>query len=130
MKRRHKPQPKPQKPAELKHIPPGLQYAIYMASAQYQDERAARSIMAANKAVSEMQRRHAVATENWFYALMALALHDEGFGAKRILRVCERIRDWHNELNDPEYSDVNIWEKVADEVGLAFDPGIDGMVKI
>ena len=130
MKRRHKPAPRPARPIERRQLPPGIQYAMTMASAQFEAEKAARKIIATDKVVDELQRAHMIATENWMYGLMALALHDEGFGAKRILRVCEKIRDWHRELNSEEFSDFDLWGQVAKETGLAFDPDNDTMKRI
>ena len=110
-----------------KRITPGLQYAVTMAQYQAAKEREIRDRMAVDKAVQEVQKSYTESVENWFYGLLALALHDEGWGAKRILRVEERIRDYFAEYNSPDFGDFDLWQVVRDEVGLDFDPGECGM---
>ena len=105
---------KPQE--EPKHIPPGLQYAMAMAQYQAQEEMAAMKAVAVSKEVGRIQREYSEGVANWYFGLMALALHDEGFGAKRILRVCERINDYHNELDSPDFGPFDLWKVVEEEV--------------
>lgn len=115
------------RPAEEKRIDPGLAYALTMAQYQVDEERKIRRAIATDNAVHQIQRDYTEGVANWFYGLLALALHDEGWGAKRILRVQERIRDYHAEYNDPDFGDFDLWQVVRDEVGLDFDPGECGM---
>ncbi len=112
------------KPSEKpKHVAPGLQYALEMAKYQVEEERKIRKIIATDNVVNQIQKDYTEDVEYWFYALLALALHDEGWGAKRIVRVQERIRDYHREYNDPNFGAVDLWQIVRDEVGLDLDPG-------
>lgn len=115
------------RPAEDRRIDPGLAYAMTMAQYQVDEERKIRRAIATDNVVHNIQRDYTEGVANWFYGLMALALHDEGWGAKRILRVQERIRDYHAEYNDPNFGDFDLWQVVRDEVGLDFDPGECGM---
>lgn len=115
------------RPAEEKRIDPGIAYALTMAQYQVDEERKIRRAIATDNAVHQIQRDYTEGVANWFYGLLALALHDEGWGAKRILRVQERIRDYHAEYNDPDFGDFDLWQVVRDEVGLDFDPGECGM---
>ncbi len=110
-------------PEKPKHIAPGLQYALEMAKYQVEEERKIRKIIATDNVVNQIQKDYTEDVEYWFYALLALALHDEGWGAKRIVRVQERIRDYHREYNDPNFGAVDLWQIVRDEVGLELDPG-------
>ena len=126
-KRKRRPAYTP-KPSAPKHVPPGMQYALTLANEQLHLEREIRKRMAADNVTSQVQKEYTLDVEDWFFALMALALHDEGWGAKRILRVAERIRDWHREMNDPNFGPLDLWAMVRDEVGLEFDPG-DGYKK-
>lgn len=111
------------KPIEKKRIDPGLAYAMEMAKYQVDEEKRIRKFCAASKEVAKMQTEYTEDVEYWFYGLLALALHDEGWGAKRIVRVQERIRDYHKEYNDPNFGAVDLWQIVRDEVGLDLDPG-------
>ena len=106
-----------------KRIDPGLAYAMTMAQYQVEEERKIRKIIATDNVVNQIQKDYTEDVEYWFYALLALALHDEGWGAKRIVRVQERIRDYHREYNDPNFGSVDLWQIVRDEVGLELDPG-------
>lgn len=115
------------RPAEEKRIDPGIAYALTMAQYQVDEERKIRRAIATDNAVHQIQRDYTEGVANWFYGLLALALHDEGWGAKRILRVQDRIRDYHAEYNDPDFGDFDLWQVVRDEVGLDFDPGECGM---
>ena len=117
----------PKKPKQGAHVAPGLQYAITMASYQAEREKQIRERLAVDNVVHEIQKDYTEGVANWFYGLMALALHDEGWGAKRILRVQERIRDYHAEYNSPDFGDFDLWQVVRDEVKLDFDPGECGM---
>lgn len=117
----------PKKPKQEAHVTPGLQYAITMASYQAEREKQIRERLAVDNVVHEIQKDYTEGVANWFYGLLALALHDEGWGAKRILRVEERIRDYFAEYNSPDFGDFDLWQVVRDEVGLDFDPGECGM---
>ena len=110
-------------PEKPKHVAPGLQYALEMAKYQVEEERKIRKIIATDNVVNQIQKDYTEDVEYWFYALLALALHDEGWGAKRIVRVQERIRDYHREYNDQTFGAVDLWQIVRDEVGLDLDPG-------
>lgn len=111
------------KEQEQRRFDPGLAYAMEMARLQAEEEKRIRMAMALSNEVQRVQTDYTTGVANWFYGLLALALHDEGWGAKRILRVQERIRDYHAEYNSPEFGDFDLWQVVRDEVGLDFDPG-------
>lgn len=115
------------RPHEERKVDPGLAYALTMAQYQVDEERKIRRAIATDNVVHSIQRDYTEGVANWFYGLLALALHDEGWGAKRILWVQERIRDYHAEYNDPEFGDFDLWQVVRDEVGLDFDRGECGM---
>ena len=110
-------------PEKPKHVAPGLQYALEMAKYQVEEERKIRKIIATDNVLNQIQKDYTEDVEYWFYALLALALHDEGWGAKRIVRVQERIQDYHREYNNPNFGAVDLWQIVRDEVGLELDPG-------
>lgn len=112
----------PKKP-EKRRFDPGLAYAMEMARIQADEQARIRKAIAVDREVERLMRENTEDVADWFYGLLALALHDEGFGAKRILRVQERIRDYHAEYNDPEFGPFDLWQVVRDEVGLDFDPG-------
>jgi hypothetical protein len=115
------------RPREAREVDPGLAYAMTMAQYQVDEERKIRRAIATDNVVHDIQKDYTEGVENWFYGLLALALHDEGWGAKRILRVEERIRDYFAEYNSPDFGDFDLWQVVRDEVGLDFDPGECGM---
>lgn len=112
-----------------KRVDPGAIFAARMAAYQVAEEMRIRKAAAESEVVGSMMQEYTESVENWFYGLMALALHDEGWGAKRILRVMERIRDYHAEMNDPDFGDYDLWKVVRDEVKLDFDPGGKGLVR-
>jgi hypothetical protein len=115
------------RPTEEKRIDPGLAYAMTMAQMQVDEEKRIRKAIAVDNVVHDIQKDYTEGVANWFYGLLALALHDEGWGAKRILRVEERVRDYFAEYNSPDFGDFDLWQVVRDEVGLDFDPGECGM---
>ena len=115
------------KPQQDSRIDPGIAYAMTMAQYQVDEEKKIRRAIATDNVVHDIQRDYTEGVANWFYGLLALALHDEGWGAKRILRVEERIRDYFAEYNSPDFGDFDLWQVVRDEVGLDFDPGECGM---
>lgn len=121
--KRHKWQYEKKPKEQPKRVAPGLAYAMEMAKYQSDEEKRIRQLCAVDKEVERIQRGYSEDVAYWFYALMALALHDEGWGAKRILRVQERIRDYHREYNDPNFGPMDLWSLVRNEVGLDFDPG-------
>ncbi len=113
---------KPKEP-ERRRVDPGLAYAMELARVQAEEEVKIRKAIAMDKEVGRLMMENTSDVGDWFFQLMALALKDEGFGAKRILRVCEKIRDYHNELNDPDFGPYELAEIVRRETGLEYDPG-------
>ncbi len=111
------------RPKKPERKAPGIDYALTMANYQRDREKEIRENKAVQKVVNDLQEQWTDGVVNWFYGLLALALHDEGWGAKRILRVVERIRDYHKEYNDPDFGDFDLWQVVQDEVGLELVPG-------
>lgn len=121
-RKRHNWQYKP-KEETPRRVAPGLAYAMELAKVQAEEQVRIRKAIAMDREVGRLMRDNTEDVADWFFQLMALALKDEGFGAKRILRVCEKIRDYHNEMNDPDFGPYDLAAIVREETGLEYDPG-------
>lgn len=93
------------------HIPPGMTYAMTMASANFHE-----------KQEDKIRLEITGGYLDWMYAALALVCHRElGFGAVRTARMVEATQKQMLEFSRSGLNDKALWDLVRNEVGLDFD---------
>lgn len=100
----------------------GLRNAIWLANEDFKQRKKARAILAVDKVAQEATDELSDLYTDWDLGCCVLALHRKyGYEGQEIADFLDDVQKIVKELYDAGYDRDAVWEKVAEETGVAVD---------